>query len=481
MAILATPTISWEALVSQVTPDVTQYQYSCKVTKINVNDPGYGQLAVGYYIVDHIGHIFEIKALNFNGDPEAVVVLDLLSDPYSYGPYNDKNAYVFDSLYKAALLAQAKLGRVDQSAEDFVQSLKITPNWYDVHNYTDGAFRIYGGIITGNVDGTVDVTAGKGMVHTEDGIIEGVAADENSHWISPMKEVFWDAVDNLVLTDDAYNYIYYDYETESIAATTDYYTISFHREFTLGRVYRTGTSVVTRMCGTNAWAFDRRVQLFGEERFPVERAKGLMIGNPSGLYISMTEGILWAELVNRFTVAAFDSSGSDTFTYWYRNGSGGWTAVDTQSAINNLYWDDNTGTLNDLTANRYGVHWVYAVHDSSIHVVYGQGDYTLTLATEATPPSSIPGLLAAYSTLIGKIIVQKSSAVLYSVESPFTTRFGVAGITSHTELADLTNADSHPASAISYNNGTEILSDVQTELTNLINKTLRQTIFTYTV
>jgi hypothetical protein len=129
---LATPTVSWEAVLSQVTQDSTQYQYTCKVSKVNVNDPGYGQLAIGYYIVDHIGHIFEIKALNFNGDPEAVVVLDLLSDPYSYGPYNDKNAYVFDSLHKAALLAQAKLNRLDESAEDFVRSLGLDPKIIEV-------------------------------------------------------------------------------------------------------------------------------------------------------------------------------------------------------------------------------------------------------------------------------------------------------------------------------------------------------------
>ena len=102
---LSKPIISWEAQVSEVTPHTTQYQYICKLAKVNANDPGYGELVVDYYVVDFIGHIFQIKEINYGGDATKVRVEDLLQEDYSYGPYNDRNAYVFDSLTKAALLS----------------------------------------------------------------------------------------------------------------------------------------------------------------------------------------------------------------------------------------------------------------------------------------------------------------------------------------------------------------------------------------
>jgi hypothetical protein len=121
-----TPTVSWEAIISETTPHATSYNYTCRVSKVNANDPGYGTLAVGYYIVDFIGHLFEIMEINYGGDATVVRVYDILEDDNSYGPYNDKGSYVYSSLYDAALLAQAKLNRLDESAEDFVRSLGLS-------------------------------------------------------------------------------------------------------------------------------------------------------------------------------------------------------------------------------------------------------------------------------------------------------------------------------------------------------------------
>jgi hypothetical protein len=121
------PTISWEAIISNTTVHPTDdYTYNCTLTPININDPGYGILAVGYYIVDNVGHIFEIKAINGYD----VEVYDLIENTQFAGPYNNKNTYVYNSLQSAALLAQAKLNRLDESAEDFVRSLGLEPSYY---------------------------------------------------------------------------------------------------------------------------------------------------------------------------------------------------------------------------------------------------------------------------------------------------------------------------------------------------------------
>ena len=183
----------------------------------------------------------------------------------------------------------------------------------------------------------------------------------------------WGAVASLSLTDNAYNYICLDGTDSTLKATTNFYSISFTQDFTIGRGYRSGTSVIIRLCGTNLWNFNRRVQLFGEAVFPVVRGTGLILGETGTRNITVTAGVLWAELVNRFSTDAFNSSTGGTFSYWYRSATpGAWTEATGNTQINNLNYDDGDGTLGTLTAGRYGVHWVYVVHDGSVHVVYGQ-------------------------------------------------------------------------------------------------------------
>jgi len=439
-----TSLVSWETKLIDVQVVLGEpFYYTCKVASVNPNDFAPNTLGIDrFYVVDYTGKIYQITEI-VDVPTKTIKIYDLIEDA-DEGPYISESAFVYQTRTGINVLTQAQRKRLHPSAMDQIWNIENNIIGGDYFwNKAWGAARIYGGIISSNGDGTIDITAGKGFIKASDDVIEMIPDDDLDAPISKNSYVEWDVVSSLALVDNAYNYIYYDGVDAQIKVTTDLYTMSFYQDFSLGRCYRTGNDVVVRLCGTNVWNFNRRVQLFGEERFPVEHAKGLMIGNPSGLYISMTEGILWAELVNRFTVDAFDSSGTDRFTYWYRDGAGDWTSVATQSVIDNTNWDDNTGTLNELTANRYGVHWVYVVHNSTIHVVYGQSDYTLANATEATPPSSIPGLLAAYSTLIGKIIVQKGDVVFYSVESPFVERFSVSGITDHSELSGLTTGDPH--------------------------------------
>lgn len=314
----------------------------------------------------------------------------------------------------------------------------VREGWY-LQN-AGSAGRLWGGIITDAGGGTVNISAGAGVVKNEASDLEteptAIDQGQGSGWTM----VEWTAQAGFALVGVGYNIIYWDASAGAFAVQlqADFYAnFDFTRDFTIGRVYYDGVNVTIRICGMNLWNFNRRVQMFGEERFPVERATGMMISATGTRNIALTAGVIWAELVNRFSVNAFDSSGAGRFTYWYRNGLGGWTSVATQAQIDNTYWDDNTGTLNDLTANRYGVHWVYEVHDSSVHVVYGQGDYTLTQSEQASPPTTLPGLLAAYATLVGKIVIQKTAAAFTSIQSPFTTQFAAGAVSNHNDLGGL--------------------------------------------
>ncbi|HPQ79894.1 MAG TPA: hypothetical protein PLG47_05540, partial [Candidatus Dojkabacteria bacterium] len=310
-----------------------------------------------------------------------------------------------------------------------------------LQNITSAA-RLWGGEITSNGNGTVHIAEGGGLRKLDEAGSEDIPITLNQGQGSKTEYVSWEEVAELELIDNAYNYIYYDYSDGVIATTTDFYSISFTQDFTIGRAYRYGTNVVVRLCGTNAWNFNRRVQLFGEEYFDVVRARGMIIGETGTRNISVTEGVLWAELVNRFPTDAFDSSGTDRFTYWYRSAVDTWTSVATQSQISNTQYNDlSTYTLKDLLPNRYGVHWIYMVHDSSVHVVYGNGNYTLAQAELATPPSSLPGLLSSYATLIGKCIIEKNATVFTELLTPFTDTFTPSVVTYHDDLSGLVRID----------------------------------------
>jgi hypothetical protein len=164
---LTSPTISWEAIVSESTTYTGDYNYTCKLSKTNPNDPGYGDLQIGYYVVDFVGHIFEITGITFGGDSEAVIVHDLLEREEENGPYGLRESYVYGSLYQAATVAQAKLNRLDESAEDFVRSLGVDTAFVNAVQfntaYDDSGETPTEGLVHWNsADNTMDLHTGYG-------------------------------------------------------------------------------------------------------------------------------------------------------------------------------------------------------------------------------------------------------------------------------------------------------------------------------
>lgn len=530
--------------------------------------------------------------------------------------------------------------------------------WSNIHS----AVRLFGGIIQDNGDGTVRVANGGGLFKKEASSVEGVPAGE----CEPMQlnaaqggKLFyenWEATENVQLTNNAYNYIFivWDHTFDNgdgsfgkarVRASTNFYLQDWESEisyynfkaahpeltlparrsgmlhgFTVGRVYKMDNEITIRVCGTNGWNFNKRVQLFGEEFFPVIRARGLDIQTiPNTLQFNVTEGVMWAEMANRFTVRAFEMDQGDTFTSWYQHtaettaltlaqiqstyptgianrkydilysstdtkyyrlnpsnntwgevldyinskvnisthpanlsvletlaptgyvnnsqgtdyvvlqlqatdafyrynpnaaignrwelfgdkstvhpyvavaflgdvagmnaeyptgfndvinvivgcadgmyyeysgvsGQSGWKRVQgyierngwlrfyKQSAVDALKYNDSTNNkLVDLENGMYGVAWIYMVHDNSCHVVYGQGAYTSEEAKQAALPSPLPGILAAYSTLVGKMTFSRGATTFENAESPFIEKFISSGVSLHNDLAGLDGGNS---------------------------------------
>ena len=482
MANFITP-VSWETIVSNVQltwnviTDPPTHIYTCEVSPINPNDKGSGDLVVGYYLVDYLGNLYEIT----NVVGSTITVYDVNegaqnTDEYT-APYQDQIGFIYRPKSDGSInLSQSDLIRLYPTARDLINQIDNNSidvriddlKWSDIYNenvydnleysldnwhaHTQSAGRIWGGKIIDNGDGTVEVQAGGGLIKLGTGGPDDCPCDAGLLASSVSQNVYieWDAVAALPLTDNAYNYVYIRGSDKTAQVTLDFYSIDFFNDFTVGRCYRSGTTSLIRLCGTNIWNFNRRVQLFGEEVFPVKRANGLIVGSTGTRNITMTQGILWAELVNRFVVnwgdpvRDFDSSIGDTFTYWYRVGTV-WTAVPGSTQISNTQWNNTaTGLVNfGGGLNRWGVHWVYVDHDAGVHVVYGTAEYGSLVASEAaTPPSVLPGIVAAYSTVCARINIQKDTNILY-IYSAFDLAFSASGVLDHGDLAGLTD-DDHP-------------------------------------
>jgi len=207
----------------------------------------------------------------------------------------------------------------------------------------------------------------------------------------------------------------------------------------LGMVYREDSTIHIVSAGLYIGGFPKNVFFKDiEVNGKLQRVLGLSISEIGTRNIEISSGIVYAGY-SRTIVPGFDSSDTDKFTYHYGDDSHGWTSVADQTQIDNTqYYNSTAGALATLSNNnRYGVHWVYEEVSGLVHVVYGTGDYTLSEAQLAQPPSSIPTLLTDFCLLIGKIIIQKNSASFESTESAFTQKFTPSLVFAHNDLSAL--------------------------------------------
>ena len=293
------------------------------------------------------------------------------------------------------------------------------------------AGKISGGKITDNGDGTISVSAGAGFIK---------ATDSDT---AELKSFEWSTDDSVALTDNSTNYIYIEYNagTPQVTASTSLPT-DHNTNVLLGLVYRDGTDLHIVTAGQVISNYKEKT-LFKDLEIngKFQRVKGIKISETGTRNFTITSGIVYAGLT-KVNVPAFDSSGSDVFTYYYRDGGTGWIKETGKTQIDNKYYDDGTGTLAELSdplgwRHYYGVHWVYQDIDGHVFVVYGQGNYSLTEAQNAQPPSTLPDIISSIGGLVGKIIIEKNASSFESIESAFDTPFVPSAVIEHNELAGI--------------------------------------------
>lgn len=322
-------------------------------------------------------------------------------------------------------------------SSDKISVPTITGVYNDVQdwmNTTQSSGKISGGAFTDNTDGTVKIGAGTGIIRAID--------DE----LGEARFFSWEEHAVVTLTDNSTNYIIITYGKDPVVSATVTKADGTNRNvILLGKIYRSGTDLHFAEAGMIITEATKRVltyltQVHGE----VVRASGYAISESGARYLASSNGVLFAGLT-MLTTTGIDTDGAPTFATYYYDGDLGTPAwvEGTASQIDNANYNAVATGLAALTANRYGVHWVYGDPGGHILVVYGQGDYTLANAESANPPSSLPSFVADFCFIAAKIIVQEGEASLYVVESAYETQFTPAGAADHGELAGLTDND-HP-------------------------------------
>lgn len=137
-----------------------------------------------------------------------------------------------------------------------------------------------------------------------------------------------------------------------------------------------------------------------------------------------------------------------TFTYWYRDGSGGWNYVTGSTAIDPDFYDDGSGTLAALGVGEFKRDLLFvAVNSGSTdyHVVYGQETFVSQVAAESGNNPAAPAVLLDNSLRIAAIIVEDGATDIASISDQRPkigqSAVGVTAVTDHGLLSGLLDDD----------------------------------------
>ncbi len=318
-------------------------------------------------------------------------------------------------------------------------------NASEVLNHVYSAGVVDGGAITDNANGTIDIAAGECFIRATD-----------DHHTTLSISTFTGAT-ALALTDNTVNYVYVDYNAgaPNLAVTLDPTIINMTTKVAHAVVTREGTHLTIINVGDDSVDMNAKMRRKMFYTQPFTRSNGgAIVSTPSGLDIACTVGEFWFGLTP-LPLPALDTTGADTFEYYYTSDSGtSWTRSDA-SALNDTQYNDITSGLVAVASNKFVNHWIYALmstEGTSHHaVVYGQAEYnSLAEAQNESPPATLPPSVATIGILLGVFTTKDTNGTVQASASAFEQTFTSSQVTSHTDLTNIgTNShaqiDSHIA------------------------------------
>ncbi len=298
----------------------------------------------------------------------------------------------------------------------------------DSQNLLQSTGRVTGGILSDAGGAQIGVTAGTGMIRATN---DSTAALLNFDWSSA----------TIVVPSNTTRYVGVEYNAgapQVVLRTTANWDLQ--TEFPLGNVVNEAGLLffITSPQDVNASA-GKTVQRFHETELVArdDMTGGLVLDETGVRNITLSGGAIWTRL-NRIVISAIDTSGLDTFDEYWRDGVGGFTRNPGVSPWDNVFYDDDSGTLQSLGVNNFGTRWFYLMGDGSLVMIYGRADHnTLGQAEAEGAPDTLPGRITAQGFLIGRILFQRDAATASEIESVFDTVFAPTAISTHNNLGGL--------------------------------------------
>ena len=330
----------------------------------------------------------------------------------------------------------------------------------DMFNVHHSSGHVSGGFISvGSPTGSVDVTAGQGFIRA------------TTNELDQLISFNWSASASILVPTGTICYIGVEYNAGSpIVVGRTVETWDHQTDFPLGRAIFEDDLVHIfenpQRVADHAQEMIRRLY----ETLPIKRDNrdgGLILAaQGSNRLVTVTAGALWDRL-NRFPIDAMDTSASDTFDEYYRDGSGGLTIITGSTEWNNTQYDDGSGVLATLSNNRFTNRWFFIEVDGSMTMVFGTAEYNaLASAAEETAPTVLPLRISSNSTLLGRFIIQEGSAgPPDQIDSAFATVLGGGAVTDHGNLSGLGD-DDHPQYLL-VSNFTPISASIATDINTL--------------
>lgn len=357
---------------------------------------GGGDMSKSTYDIDNDGIVDKAETIDDGTYSKTAQEVSQFID--SKGQASGLAALDANSEISSSTIALSKINSPDYYTLQHMQNVVHSTGWVSGGDVTDAGL------------GTINVASGHGLIR---------ATNSN---LAELYFCKWDAASGVALTDNSINYVFIDYNagTPTVTVSTSDPTGN-HTRILLARIYREGTDLHI-FEGVRATIGDHAALMMQamSETMPFARVSGAALTATGTRNFAISAGRFWHGLTTIET-PAFDSSGTDRFTYYYRNGSGGWTELANQSQISNTLYDNGTGTLANISNNKYGVHWVY-LSETKVYVIYGQGDYTLPEAQDATVPQP-PTSVSTDARLVARIIILKSASSFASIDSAFMDMF----------------------------------------------------------
>lgn len=299
----------------------------------------------------------------------------------------------------------------------------------DFINLSQSAGQITGGVIASAGGNLVNVSAGTGWLRI---------ADDN---VSPLVFFDWSALNGINIPTNTSRFIGVEYNSGSpqiVVKTVD--TWDEDTEFQLGEVINDND--VIHIVNDPWWVADSVTNII--QRFTsiqqIQRDNavgGLIVGETGTRNITVSAGRLWSRL-NDYDYPAIDTSGSDTFDAYYRNGSGGFTRIAAQTQWPNTQYDDGTGVLATLGSNKYAVLWWYAETDGDLVMVYGREQHNNASDAELeSVPDTLPERLSKSAVLAARLVFNEGDATALFISSAFSTVFTTIAASNHNALSGL--------------------------------------------